>query len=90
MGKKEHTSFNATLESVYKANSITLQAYLSLQEITVLNQNQMPTENCTLFKSSTKEIVQDEFVREFDGKSFKSHHRLYDLMASYIINNISS
>ena len=52
----------------------------SLQEITVLNQN--PTENCTLFKSITNVIVQDEFVREFDGKSFKSNHRLYDLMAS--------
>ena len=73
---------------MFIANSITLQAYLSLQEITVLNQN--PTENCTLFKSITNEIVQDEFVREFDGKSFKSHHRLYDLMASYIINNITS
>ena len=73
---------------MFIANGITLQAYLSLQEITVLNQN--PTENCTLFKNSTNEIVQNEFVREYDGKSFKSHHRLYDLMASYIINNISS
>jgi hypothetical protein len=36
LGKK-HTNFNATLESVFTANSITLQAYLSLQEITVLN-----------------------------------------------------
>ena len=73
---------------MFVASSVTLQAYLSLQEVTFLNQN--PTENCTLFKNSTNEIVQDEFVREYDGKSFKSHHRLYDLMASYIINNISS
>ena len=47
IGKKGAYKFNATLESVCIANSITLQAYLSLQEITVLNQN--PTENCTLF-----------------------------------------
>ena len=40
--------------------------------------------------NSRNKIVQDEFLQEFDGKSFKSHHRLYDLMASYIINNISS
>ena len=83
--KKEHTSFNATLESAQSQQDHLTS--LSLQEITVLNQT--PTKNCTLFRSSTNEIVQDEFVQEFDGKSFKSNHRLYDLMASYIINNIS-